>query len=1093
MVEKVKRVVWRTSKLSFKALGVVVVLFSLIVGGFVWRVSSEPLDISFIKNTIEAAAYDSASGSHARMEKVVLYWPDLSEPLYLQIHNVQFFNKDGSLIGSTGQIDASLSGLGLLVGRLLPKAIIIKQPTVRLERGADGNFSFNIGSGDAQEKGNSAKSSEGGGATSDIIREMLSYIASPVRESKITSGALLSRLRGFSIENARLFVNDEVLHQTWSLPNFDLVFMRTTYGAGGYAQMTLPGSEFETSKLDVSIEYDWWKGKIDLSTDVVALNVNDIISKVPALDVPATQDAVINAHIEVTLNDESFMPSEVRVDAYSKRGKILHSMLAEEPITYEDLALSVLYDYEGKVMQLRDTHVSLGGVTFDFNGDLVREKEAIHGPMRIWTKDVKHERVEALWPKFLEETDAEKWVVKRMADGVFEDVSVGFDLVIQKQAGGEPPVSEIEPEAGDGAAKAAVMYVEKKAKNEERWVADIRNILLDFKARDMSVDYHSPLPKAYKMSGSGQFDIDKDELSIDIEKAQIGGMAVGSSKLYFDRLVEEGIGDADMRFDLKGSVADVMRYISTEPINLGGGIGMDIDKVKGEAELDVWLNFPARKTALMSEFKIDIGGKLNDVLFPAVVKDLDISGRSLALSVKDNLVKLHGSSLLDGRKTELSWEAFLKSEGQDYEEKVSASLRVDEDLRKKLGMDLSEFLDGALDVELTYTSFQDDTAVADIVADIAPARLFVDPFDYEKPVGEKGKVRFKADFINGTLKKITSLSAEAPELTISNGEVLFTEKDGEVVLASGKAPKFTVGETKAALTFAYDKYRAVDITLDGEFLDARPFMDSEDKNAEYTAPPMRIKAKASKVRMDSEQLVRSFSVYMEIDEQGRFNQMDMDGHIGSSDVFVRFNNDGNNKGERTFRMKTQDAGALLQAFGIYDNIVGGTMAIYGEPIRGVYDRNISGKAEIAGFKVVKAPALAKLLSLLSLGGIMEVLTNEGLYFDKMEADFNWLYRREGSLLEIKNGRTSGNTLGILFEGSFDNNKREIDVAGTIAPMDTLNKVLGKIPLVGNILTGGSGGVFAATYSIKGSSDDPQVVVNPLSVLTPGILRRILWE
>jgi hypothetical protein len=61
-------------------------------------------------------------------------------------------------------------------------------------------------------------------------------------------------------------------------------------------------------------------------------------------------------------------------------------------------------------------------------------------------------------------------------------------------------------------------------------------------------------------------------------------------------------------------------------------------------------------------------------------------------------------------------------------------------------------------------------------------------------------------------------------------------------------------------------------------------------------------------------------------------------------------------------------------------------------------------------------------------------------------------------------------------------------------MDTLNKVLGKIPLVGNILTGGEGGgVFAATYSIKGSSDDPRVSVNPLSVLTPGILRRILWE
>ena len=60
-------------------------------------------------------------------------------------------------------------------------------------------------------------------------------------------------------------------------------------------------------------------------------------------------------------------------------------------------------------------------------------------------------------------------------------------------------------------------------------------------------------------------------------------------------------------------------------------------------------------------------------------------------------------------------------------------------------------------------------------------------------------------------------------------------------------------------------------------------------------------------------------------------------------------------------------------------------------------------------------------------------------------------------------------------------------------MDGLNKVIGSIPIVGDILTGGSGGVFAATYSVKGPSENPEISANPLSVLTPGILRRILWE
>ncbi|MBU6234951.1 MAG: hypothetical protein KGQ41_03825, partial [Alphaproteobacteria bacterium] len=67
--------------------------------------------------------------------------------------------------------------------------------------------------------------------------------------------------------------------------------------------------------------------------------------------------------------------------------------------------------------------------------------------------------------------------------------------------------------------------------------------------------------------------------------------------------------------------------------------------------------------------------------------------------------------------------------------------------------------------------------------------------------------------------------------------------------------------------------------------------------------------------------------------------------------------------------------------------------------------------------------------------------------------------------------------------------------GTAIPMSEINGLISSIPLVGDILTGGNknSGIFAATYTMKGNSADPSVSVNPLSVLTPGILRRILFE
>ncbi len=73
----------------------------------------------------------------------------------------------------------------------------------------------------------------------------------------------------------------------------------------------------------------------------------------------------------------------------------------------------------------------------------------------------------------------------------------------------------------------------------------------------------------------------------------------------------------------------------------------------------------------------------------------------------------------------------------------------------------------------------------------------------------------------------------------------------------------------------------------------------------------------------------------------------------------------------------------------------------------------------------------------------------------------------------------------------DRHRQEIHVNGVMVPAYALNSLLGKVPIVGGILTGGSGeGVFALTYRVEGDLDDPQVTINPLSALAPGILRKM---
>jgi hypothetical protein len=63
--------------------------------------------------------------------------------------------------------------------------------------------------------------------------------------------------------------------------------------------------------------------------------------------------------------------------------------------------------------------------------------------------------------------------------------------------------------------------------------------------------------------------------------------------------------------------------------------------------------------------------------------------------------------------------------------------------------------------------------------------------------------------------------------------------------------------------------------------------------------------------------------------------------------------------------------------------------------------------------------------------------------------------------------------------------------GVISPAYALTGLVDSIPLIGDILTGGKGeGIFAMTFKVTGSLDDPNISVNPLSLLAPGFLRNV---
>ncbi len=177
--------------------------------------------------------------------------------------------------------------------------------------------------------------------------------------------------------------------------------------------------------------------------------------------------------------------------------------------------------------------------------------------------------------------------------------------------------------------------------------------------------------------------------------------------------------------------------------------------------------------------------------------------------------------------------------------------------------------------------------------------------------------------------------------------------------------------------------------------------------------------------------------------------------------------------------------ALLADYKIFDGINEGKLLF-----NSVIGKNITiSKLSIENFKVLKAPAFATLLTLADLGGIADLLSGEGMSFDSLEIDLE----EDKSTTTIKEILALGPSVSMHMEGYLEKKTGLVSLKGTLVPAKTLNNLISKIPVVGNILVGEQAGegVFGVSFKVKGLPGKTKTTVNPVKTLTPRFITRAL--
>jgi hypothetical protein len=188
--------------------------------------------------------------------------------------------------------------------------------------------------------------------------------------------------------------------------------------------------------------------------------------------------------------------------------------------------------------------------------------------------------------------------------------------------------------------------------------------------------------------------------------------------------------------------------------------------------------------------------------------------------------------------------------------------------------------------------------------------------------------------------------------------------------------------------------------------------------------------------------------------------------------------------DEQLKLDTADGGELLRALGSYSQLSGGVLdfnATYGTATM------LSGTTRLSNFRLLKAPAVAKLLEAITVFGIPDAASGPGMPFRQLIAPFSF----DAGVMTLKGARAYAPSLGFTASGTIDLNAGVYDIQGTVVPAYAVNTLPGKIPLIGKLFSPEKGGgLIAMRYSMTGTTADPKIKVNPLSALTPGFLREI---
>ncbi|MBU6236145.1 MAG: hypothetical protein KGQ41_09895, partial [Alphaproteobacteria bacterium] len=673
--------------------------------------------------------------------------------------------------------------------------------------------------------------------------------------------------------------------------------------------------------------------------------------------------------------------------------------------------VDVGFDPKTQDLEINNTEITMKGITLKVSGHISAQQgwDKLSGNIKAQSPVIAVDALPAVWPAVWD-VGARHWLVDRMDKGRVANLSVDVPFTATRtKLEPKPEATEDDP--------------------EYKW--DIANgtIKANFDFTGVSINYREPMLPVQNATGIGTYE--GLALTLDLAKANIGKLEVKKGSVHFDDLITPGTGKADLHLTLHGPVGSVFEYLEKEPISYRRKVDIDGSKGKGIADVELFTTFPTTKDMRVEDVKVKADAILRNLVMPAAVKGMTLAGDEFKLEASESHFKIDGKGTIEGRPATLVWaERFEPKAGDEYASSLEADISTDKPLRLHfIGEGLENRVDGIIPAKIKMLTLPDGKGTLDVMAQLSDARIdFTNPFNFVKEKGVKATATLTGTLQNNYLQSLDTLMVKGDGISLDGGKITFTRDSANApVLSTASLKNLRMGATDASLDASWKNENDIKATVSGNSFDARYIMGNT-KPAEGNEKPATAKTpmaydvsiKTGKLYIADTPLENVSGAFVG-NADGTVGKARVDATAGGTPAKLQYDAGG-------LLWQSDNAGAALSAFGVTDRVRGGKLSVAAKPLEKGNAGDMKGTVVIEDFSVVKAPTLAKLVNLLSVPGLLNILSQDtGLKFARAESDIVFLNRTTGPVIQFADGRTSGSSLGLTFEGEVDTGSDSIAI------------------------------------------------------------------